>query len=300
MRRPSTVEVMLLVTVLLWALNLSVTKYILTNGLLPLPYATIRYGLAAAIFVGLTLYVERSLRVARRHVPILVLAALMLFVNQLSFVFALDVTTASTIGLILGAIPIFAALFGLALGTERPTTRFWFAAALSALGVGLVAAGAGGELGSDLWGIVLGLSTAATWAAYSVTVAPLMRSYSPSRMSAIVLPLAWVGLVLVGLPQTADQDWDLDWTIWALLVFATLGPLVLTNVLWFRSIHRIGANKATLAANLQPFVAAVLAVILLSEPLSLLQIVGGALIAGGILVVRHAPARRAPVLESGT
>jgi drug/metabolite transporter (DMT)-like permease len=298
MRRPSTVELMLLVTVLLWALNLSVTKYILTNGLLPLPYATIRYGLAGAIFVGLTLYVERSLRVARRHVPILVLAAVMLFVNQLSFVFALDITTASTIGLVLGAIPIFAALFGLALGTERPTTRFWFAAALSALGVGLVAAGAGGELGGDLWGIVLGLSTAATWAAYSVTVAPLMRSYSPSRMSAVVLPLAWVGLVLVGLPQTADQDWDLDWTIWVLLVLATLGPLVLTNILWFRSIHRIGANKATLAANLQPFVAAVLAVILLAEPLTFLQIVGGALIAGGILVVRRAPARRAPILES--
>jgi drug/metabolite transporter (DMT)-like permease len=292
---------MLLTTVALWALNLSVTKYILTNGLLPLPYASIRYGLAAAIFVGLTLYVERSLRVARRHVPILVLAAVMLFINQLSFVFALDVTTASTIGLVLGAIPIFAGLFGLALGTERPTTRFWFAAALSALGVGLVAAGAGGELGSDLWGILLGLSTAATWAAYSVTVAPLMRSYSPSRMSAIVLPLAWVGLVLIGLPQTADQDWDLEWTIWALLVFATLGPLVLTNVLWFRSIHRIGANKATLAANLQPFVAAVLAVILLSEPLSVLQIAGGALIAGGILVVRRrAPDRRAPVLESET
>ena len=54
-----------------------------------------------------------------------------------------------------------------------------------------------------------------------------------------------------------------------LLVFATLGPLVVTNVLWFRSIHRIGANRATLAANLQPFVAAVLAVILLSEPLVL-------------------------------
>ena len=31
---------MLLATVLLWALNLSVTKYILTHGLLPLSYAT--------------------------------------------------------------------------------------------------------------------------------------------------------------------------------------------------------------------------------------------------------------------
>jgi drug/metabolite transporter (DMT)-like permease len=65
---------------------------------------------------------------------------------------------------------------------------------------------------------------------------------------------------------------------------------VLTNILWFRSIHRIGANRATLAANLQPFVAAVLAVILLSEPLKPIQIAGGVLIALGILVVR----RRAP------
>ena len=40
---PRHVELMLLATVLLWALNLSVTKYILDEGLLPLSYATIRY-----------------------------------------------------------------------------------------------------------------------------------------------------------------------------------------------------------------------------------------------------------------
>jgi drug/metabolite transporter (DMT)-like permease len=71
------------------------------------------------------------------------------------------------------------------------------------------------------------------------------------------------------------------------MAFATLGPLVVTNVLWFRSIHRIGANRATLAANLQPFVAAVLAVFLLSESLSWLQVAGGVLIALGILVARR-------------
>ena len=286
---------MLLATILLWALNLSVTKYILSHGLLPLPYATVRYALAGLTFVGLTLYAERTLRVQRRDLPLLAVAAGMLFLNQLSFVFAVDVTSASTIGLVLGAIPIFAGFLGLVLGTERPSPRFWAAAGISAVGVGLVAAGSGGgELAHDLGGIVLGLCTAATWAAYSVAVAPLMRTYSPSRMSAVVLPAAWVGLLLVGLPQTADQDWSVGWEIWAILAFATLGPLVVTNVLWFRAIHRIGANRATLAANLQPFVAAVLAVVLLSESLSWLQVAGGALIGVAILVVRRrAPAPRA-------
>ena len=82
---------------------------------------------------------------------------------------------------------------------------------------------------------------------------------------------------------------DLGWQVWPLLVFATLGPLVLTNVFWFRSISRIGPARATLAANLQPFVAAVLAVILLSEPLGLLQVLGGVLIARGHLLARRRP-----------
>ena len=288
MRKPTTVELMLLATVLLWALNLSVTRYILTHGLLPLSYASVRYGLAAAIFVGLTLAAERTLHVARRHLPAIALAVVALWLNQMSFVFALDRTTASTIGLLLGAIPIFAALLGLALGTEHPSRRFWLAAAISFVGVGLVAVGSGSEVSGGAVGIFLGLSTGATWAAYSVLVAPLISTYSPSRVSALVLPATWALLVLSGLGgQLQEQDWDVGWEVWSLLVFATLGPLVLTNVLWFRSIHRIGPAKATLAANLQPFVAALLAVVLLSEPLGLLQVVGGVLIAVGILAARR-------------
>jgi drug/metabolite transporter (DMT)-like permease len=290
MRRPSTVELMLLATVLLWALNLSVTKYILTHGLEPLSYATVRYALAAAIFVVLALAAERTLRIERRHVAVLVLTGVMLWLNQLSFVLALDVATATTIGLLLGAIPIFAALFGLVLGRERLTSRFWVAAAISAVGVSLVALGGGGDVSGGYRGIALGLSTCATWAAYSVAVAPMMRSYSALRVSAVVIPVAWALIALSGIPQTSDQDWAVGWEVWSLLLFATLGPLVLTNILWFRSLHRIGPARATLAVNLQPFVAAVFAVVLLSEPLSLLQVVGGVLIGVGLFVVR----RRAP------
>jgi drug/metabolite transporter (DMT)-like permease len=220
-------------------------------------------------------------------------------VNQLCFVFALDMTTASTIGLILGAIPIFAALFGLALGREQLSRKFWLGAAVSFLGVGLVAVGSGGEVSGGYVGILLGLGICATWAAYSVAVAPLMASYSPSRVSAVVIPCTWAIIALVAVPEAGDQDWHLGWEIWALLVFATVGPLVLTNVFWFRSISKIGPARATLAANLQPFVAALLAVILLSEPLSALQILGGALIASGIVLARRRAAPARPGLESG-
>jgi drug/metabolite transporter (DMT)-like permease len=184
MRRPTSVEVMLLSAIGLWSLNLTVTRYILTHGFQPLAYATVRYGLAAIVFCAITIVAERSLRIARRDLVLVVAAAVAVWVNQLGFVYALKTTSASVIALILAATPIFAALFGLVLGTEWLPRRFWVGAALSLAGVALVALGAGGELRGDLGGIALGILTAATWAVYSMLIAPLMRRYSPSRLSA--------------------------------------------------------------------------------------------------------------------
>jgi drug/metabolite transporter (DMT)-like permease len=295
MRRPTTVELMLSTTILLWALNLSATKYILEHGFQPLSYATVRYGLAGAVFVSLALATEGSLRIERRHVGTLLVAAVILWLNQLAFVLALDVSAASTVGLLLGVMPIFAGLFGMVLGREKLTSRFWVAAAVSAAGVALVAVGSGHRVSGGLEGILLGLAVPATWAAYSVAVSTLMTTYSAIRVSAVVVPISWVLIALTGIPQTSTQDWQVGWEVWALLAFATLGPLVLTNVLWFRSLGRIGPAPATHAVNLQPFVAALLAVILLSEPLGALQILGGALIAGAILGAR----RRAAPAQAG-
>jgi drug/metabolite transporter (DMT)-like permease len=291
MRKPTSVEVMLLSAIGLWALNLTVSRYILTHGFLPLAYSTVRYGLASIVFIAIALVAERSLRIERRDLGLVLGAAAALFVNQIGFVYALKTTSASVIALILAATPIFAALIGLAFGMEVLPRRFWAGATLSFAGVGLVALGAGGEIGGDAAGILFGILTAATWAVYSILIMPLMARYSPSRISAVVLPLSWVGIALIGLPQTRSQDWSVGWEVWVLLVFATLGPLVITNILWFHSLDRIGVSRATLAANLQPFVAAICAVVLLGETIDVVQIVGGLLIGVGILAAR----RRSPV-----
>ena len=287
MRRPSSVEVMLLTTICLWALNLTVSRYILTHGFQPLAYAASRYGLAVLVFLALGLVAERSLRIAPRDLPLVAAAAAFVYLNQIGFVYALERTSASVLGLVLGATPIFAALAGLALRTETLPSRFWAGAALSFAGVGLVAVGSGGTLSGDLGGVLLGVLTAATWAGYSMLVAPLMRRYSATRISAVVLGAAWVPIALTGASQLETQEWALGWEVWALFLFATLGPLVLTNELWFRSLDRIGPARATLAANLQPFLGAAFAVVLLGETLDALELAGGVLIAAGILAARR-------------
>jgi len=280
---------MLLATVVIWALNITVTRYALTHGWEPLAYSSIRYTAGALLFAAFTFGSERSFRIGGRRDLLLlaVAAATGIWLNQLAYSYAIKLTTATTVALILGITPIFAALAGSALGLERLSGRFWLAASVSSLGVALVALGSGGGVTVDLTGNLLAVATAATWAVYSLAVAPLMLRYSPYRISAVVLLAGCIPLVASGWGQLGDQPFDLGVVPWVAIVFATLGPLVLTNVLWFRSIAVVGAARATLFANIQPFIAAVFALVILSEPMSVAQFLGGLLIAVGIVLARR-------------
>src|SRR5689334_24186666 len=144
MPRIRPVDLMLAGVVILWALNITVSKVILEHGFEPLAYSALRYGAASVIFVA----VARSVRLSRRQAyAVAVVAAAILVANQVAFVYALRLTTGSTVGLMFGATPIVTALIALALGMERPTHRFAAAALVSFCGVALVAVGSGGGLG---------------------------------------------------------------------------------------------------------------------------------------------------------
>jgi drug/metabolite transporter (DMT)-like permease len=280
---------MLLATVLLWAFNFTVTKYALEHGFHPLAYSAFRYGAGAVLFSAFTYRREGTLSVSRRDVVLLLAAAAVgIWANQVAYVYALEFTTATTVALVLGATPIFAALIAFAVGLERLSSRFWISAAISFAGVALIAIGSSGGSGvsTSVKGVLISILTAASWAGYSVAVAPLMRRYSPYRISAVVLCLGFLPLIATAAHQLATQRTDLGWLPWACVVYGILGPLVLTNVLWFTAVHRVGPSRATLFANLQPFFAAIFAVLVLSERLTRLQLVGGVAVLAGIALAR--------------
>ena len=288
---------MLLVTVMIWSLNFTVTKYVLSHGFKPLAYGAVRFSAAALVFIGITWVRERSFRLRRRDIPFIFGAAVIgIFLNQIAFVYATKLTTATTVALIFGTLPILTALFAAAGGIERLHSRFWLAAAVSFAGVCLVAVGAKGGIGGDLWGYALALVGAATWAAYSVAIAPLMTRYTASRISAYALTIGAILLLIAGAPQLASQDYaSLPSLVWVAYVFAVLGPLSLTNLLWFNSIERVGPSRASMYANLQPFLGAAFAVLTLGETMAPVQVAGGVVIGAGILLARER--RPAPAID---
>jgi drug/metabolite transporter (DMT)-like permease len=282
---------MLLGTVLLWALNVTVTKFMFEHGWRPLSYGTIRYGLAILVFWVFTWWRERSFRIARSDIWLVVLAGLCLFANQAAFVYAVKLSTASTVALLLGATPVFMGLIALGFGLERLQWTFWIGAGVTFGGVALIAVASGGSVSGSLLGTLLGVVTAFTWACYSTSIAPLMRSYSPYRISSLVLTIGWLPLAAVGAHQVAHQTFHFGALVWVAFAYAVVGPLFLTNLLWFTAIDRVGAPRASLFANLQPFFSVLFALVLLNESLRGMEIAGGLLIFAGIALDRvwHRP-----------
>lgn len=280
---------MLVATVTLWALNFTVTKYVISHGFQPIAYGCLRFAGAGFIFGAITWARERSFAIGRRDLMLLGSAALIgIFINQLTFSYAIKLTTATTVALLFGTLPVMTGIFAFALGIERFGSRFWLAAVLAFGGAALVAIGSGGGLSGQLWGDLLGFLASATWAWYTVAVSPLLQRYSTLRISSLAFLIGTVPLSIVGSQQLLSQDYGFGAVIWLALVFAILGPLVLANLLWFGAISRVGPSRASVFANLQPFLAAFFSLLILSESMTRVQIAGGLAIAAGILLSRSA------------
>jgi drug/metabolite transporter (DMT)-like permease len=285
-RRGSAVDAMLLGTVLLWALNVTVTKWMFEHGWKPLSYGSIRYGFAILLFWAFTWWRERSFRIARADWWLVGLAGLCIFTNQVCFVYAVKLADASTVAMLLGATPVFMGLIALAFGLGRLQRTFWYGAVITFAGVTLIALAAGSGISGSLLGNLLGIGTAFTWACYSQAIAPLMKRYSPFRISSVVLFLGWIPLAAVGAHQVPEQHVAWGALMWVAFLFAVSGPLFLTNILWFKAIDVVGAPRASLFANLQPFFSVFFALVLLSESLHGMEIAGGILIFAGIALER--------------
>jgi drug/metabolite transporter (DMT)-like permease len=289
-------ESLLLGTVLLWSFNFTAARYGIEHGFSPLVYATLRWTIAGVALALVARARGLSLRLTRRELGLLAgAAALGVFLNQITFASALKLAPASTVALVFGTMPIFVALTAMVSGTERLRARYWVATAVSLAGVALVSLGAGGQISGSLGGILLTLATAITFGAYSVMVVPVMQRHSPLVITALTALIGAVMLALVSIPSLGGEHWGrVGGLSWTALAYSALASVVVGNVLWFTALDRIGPSRASLYANLQPFVGAIFALLVLSEHLGPLELAGGLVIAVSIAIGRRAQVAAPP------
>jgi len=277
---------MLLGAVLIWSLNFSISKYALAR-FSPLAFTAPRYALAGIIFGAVAIRREKTLRILPSDIRLVLTAAIVgIWLNQVAFIYALHLAGAATVSLLFGTAPILVALFAHLSGVERLSRRAWFATALSSGGVAILVVGSGGNLSGSLGGVILCLVSASTWAFYSVALVPLTQTYSPYRLSAVLSLAGAVPLLLSSTLQLWHQDWASIGTAgWLAFGYALVPSYVLSNLVWFRAIGVVGAPRAALYINLEPVLGALFALLLLSEHISPLEGVGGAVTATALLLL---------------
>ena len=70
---------------------------------------------------------------------------------------------------------------------------------------------------------------------------------------------------------------------WAFLIGTAVVVHGIATLIWNQNIRHVDASKASMLANLEPFVAMVMGLILLYKPITGVEILGSLFIVGGVL-----------------
>lgn len=294
-------DALLVACVASWGFNATVMKYALGDGgFTPLSYMAPRFAIATVLFVWVARAKIGSLSLDRGDVKRMAIwGATAIATNQIGFAWSFEYASATTVSLLFGTLPIFAGLYSELLGVERLGSRRWLAALVSFSGVSLVAIGATGGVEGSIGGILLCLYAPASFALYSITLAPLVRKHGTYRVNAIASLFCLPVLMLAAVPDLVRTDWgSITWLAWLCLPYSALLAYAITNLIWFVAVVRVGAARASIYANLQPFLGAVFALVVLGERESWLGWVGGGVIGAGIVLSKLRVKRRAAPLEA--
>lgn len=251
----------------------------------PLSALALRFLISGLLGVGIAWFLGQSARLSRRQWKGVVIFGICQNAIYLGLNFvAMQTVPASLAVIIASTMPLLVAVAGwLVFGTKvRPLGLLGLIAGL--IGVVLIM-GARVQGGVDLFGVFL-----CAIAVVSLTVATLavLGASSGGNVLMIVGLQMLVGSVLLWIPALTIEVWDITWS-WQLIVafiYTTLVPGLAATLVWFLLVGRIGAVKASTFHFLNPFLGVATAAVLLGEKIGVLDVVGVAIIAGGILAVQ--------------
>lgn len=282
-----------LFTISVWGITFVSTKVLLVD-ISPLWILLLRFALGLCILCAMR---PRVLRLGKRTDEALFaaagatgIAAYYLLENV-----ALVFTTATAVGVIVAASPLFTALISAALGDRSSiNVRFFCGFALAMAGLVVVGAGTMGEgdimgfTGFDLFGDMLALAAALVWAIYSTLVARIaQKGYEiiAATKRTFVWGVAFILAVTVVFDSHAPQPSALlDWRNALNLLFLGAVASAACFVTWGVAVKHLGAPATSIYIYLVPAITATASILILGEPLNAPIILGLAMTIAGLLL----------------
>jgi len=292
---------MVLVAAALFGVNGTVAKVVLSSGLTSLRLTEAR---CVGAFLGLTLLAltrgRSTLRLARREVvPIATFGVVGVALVQLFYFLSIHRLAIAIALLIQYLGPLLVAVWARTFGHEHVRRRIWVALGLSLTGLTLmVQLWSGTSL--DGLGVVYALISAVTYAAYL-----LLAEREVARRDTVSL-LAW-GFFFATVFWSVVQPWwsfpagvvgrtvslqgslaGIHLPVWALVLWVVVLGSIAPFSLIVAALRHVSATRVGVMAMLEPVVATVVAWAWLRESLSVVQLLGAAVVLTAIALAQTA------------
>lgn len=237
----------------------------------------------AALLIGVYLLVTRQkidFSAIRRELPLLLFSGMAMGINWILLFEAYKYTTVAISTLSYYFAPVIVTVVCPFLFREKLTGKQILCFIMSTIGLALVIGitdlGGGGN---NALGIAFGLGAACFYAAVILLnkfikgVAGIHRTFL-QFLAAIVILIPYVGF-------SSGIHLDvLDSAGWLCLLVVGLVHTGITYCLYFSSLKELPGQEAAILSYIDPLVAIIIGVLVLGEPLSWQQLVGGSLILG--------------------
>jgi drug/metabolite transporter (DMT)-like permease len=270
-----------------WALFLSIpliwgSSYLLVD----IGLDSFQPGLVTLLRVGLgaaTLWLipqARRLRIERSDWLAVGLLALLWVAIPLTLIpIAQQFINSAIAGMLIGATPIFTAAIAVILLKRLPGVHTRLGLVLGFAGVVAIGLPSISEGSSEALGVVLTVTATLCYGIAVNMAAPLQQKYGSVPLMARVLAIATVMTAPFGMISMPNSTFAID----SFLAVAAAGIVVvgIGFVLFGNLVGRVGSTRASFIAYLIPVVAIVLGVVILSDDVTSVALVGTALAATG-------------------
>ena len=211
----------------------------------------------------------------------------------LFFHWALDFASVIQVATLVTTIPIFVGLGNLVANRTPISAVKFMTGVLAVIGVAMLLTDGYVDVlaeGASLYGVLMALLSAAFVATYSVLAKPLMQEYGGLRIITLAITIGAIGLwISVGAlwgiwvnPLTLGSMPTV--AFWSLIVLG-LWNTTITQLLWLGGLAAApDMTRASYLFFLKPVIAALLAVMILGDIPTTLQIVAILVVSGSVLV----------------
>lgn len=298
-------DLALLGTVLVWGVNFAVIKAVLE---VMSPHAMNLFRLTVSAVALGVLYAMQQRKTdepfwapARQFGGRLFALGLLGFLfYQLCFIIGVDHTTAGSAALIMASSPLWTAFIGHVAGFDRVPRAAWLGLFTTLVGAIVIVIGSSKaiDFSNDTFlGNALMMGAAVLWGAYTAFSKPVSRSATPVSISFLGLLFALPFLIALGIPELDTIVWkQVNYWVWIAILFSGGLSTGLAVAIWNAAIKAVGPSQTAVYGNLVPVIALISGYVLLGETITGVQITGGVLILGGLLLMRRSRQPRMAVV----